>query len=56
MGVTMEITDIIDPPVTPYSSPEEIKAWIKELETMERTEQVKKAIAQADIWLKNQND
>ncbi len=30
------VTDmqLIDPPVTPFSPPHEIKAWIKELETV----------------------
>lgn len=44
--------DIIDPPVTPYSSEDEIKAWIKDLEKRESTQSVNDAIEQAKDWLK----
>lgn len=48
--------DIIDPPVTPYSSEAEIKAWIKDLEKRESTQSVDEAIKQAKEWLGWKND
>ena len=42
---------MIDPPVTPYSKPKDIEAWIKELRALEKTEEVKIHIEQAEEWL-----
>lgn len=42
---------LIDPPVTPYSPAKEIRAWLKELEAMERDEAVEHELAEAEQWL-----
>lgn len=46
-----DITEIIDPPVTAYSPPDEIRAWIKELKQREMTDEVEQALADAKRWL-----
>lgn len=46
---------IIDPPVTPYSSPDEIRGWLKELREMRRDESVIAAIREAEEWIKDQD-
>ena len=48
--------DIIDPPITPYSSEAEIKAWITDLEKREKTQSVIESIKQAKEWLRWKND
>ena len=52
----MSSLDIIDPPVTPHSSVEDINAWIKELEKRESSGNVVEAIAQAKEWLEWKKD
>jgi len=42
---------VIDAPVSPYSSEEEIGVWIKELESREQTDSVKAALSEARNWL-----
>ena len=42
---------LIDPPVTPYSDPDDIRAWLAELEQMEETPEVQEAIDNANSWL-----
>jgi len=42
---------MIDPPVTPYSKPEDIEKWLKELKTLDKTEEVEIHITQAKEWL-----
>jgi hypothetical protein len=42
---------LIDAPVGPYSTKEEIKAWIEELKAMEQVPEVLDAIAEAERWL-----
>lgn len=42
---------IIDPPVTPYSSAEDIRAWISELESMPDSEAKTDALRLARLWL-----
>lgn len=46
-----EPEQIIDPPVSAYSSPKEIQAWLDELRQMETTPDVQDAIEQAQEWL-----
>ena len=43
---------LIDPPVGPYHPVGEIRAWIKQLQGMERNEQVSDALEEARHWLK----
>lgn len=38
---------LIDPPITPYSTPEQIQAWIDRLNTMPESDQRAMAIADA---------
>lgn len=47
----MEINQIIDPPVSAYSSAKDIKAWLGKLQEMEQTDEVKLAINDAQEWL-----
>jgi len=47
---------IIDPPVSPHSSVEEINTWITELKNRESTDNVVEAIEQAKEWLKWKDD
>lgn len=42
---------LIDPPVWPWSPPDEICAWIKELESMPQIPAVPEALADARSWL-----
>jgi len=42
---------MIDPPVTPYSKPEDIEKWLTELRALAQTEEVNIHIAQAKEWL-----
>lgn len=42
---------IIDPPITPYSPPAKIEAWIKELKTYEQNRDVLRATEQAEEYL-----
>lgn len=42
---------IIDPPVTPYSSPEAIQSWLEDLRRRPDSEAVREAIAEAERWL-----
>lgn len=42
----------IDPPVGPYSPPDDIRRWIKELESMPDSEEVRSSIDEATRWLK----
>ena len=44
-------SQIIDPPVSVYSSPEDLRAWLDELRHMEPTPDVQDAIEQAKCWL-----
>lgn len=44
---------LIDSPVGPYSSADDIKAWILELENMAPSPQVDEAITEAKEWLLN---
>jgi hypothetical protein len=46
-------TSIIDPPVTPYSSADEIRAWISELESMPDSEAKTDELRLARSWLVN---
>ena len=43
---------LIDPPVSPYSTKEEILAWIEELKAMPQLSYVPESIAEAQEWLK----
>jgi hypothetical protein len=52
---------LIDPPVTPFSGPDQIVAWIAELEQLEQRpeyrekgprKQIRSAMAQARGWLR----
>lgn len=47
---------LIDPVLGPFSSREEIEAWIAELKRMEQTTEVKQAIVEAEHWLKLQEE
>jgi len=42
---------IIDPPVGPYSTREEIMAWIEKLKRMRPFREVLAAIREAERWL-----
>jgi Mg-chelatase subunit ChlD len=42
---------LIDAPVSPYSDPDDIRAWLAELATMEQTPEVKDAIREAEEML-----
>lgn len=42
---------LIDPPVSPFSDPDDIQAWLDELATMEQTQEVKRAIREAEEML-----
>lgn len=42
---------IIDPPVGPYSSAQDVQAWLDELATYDPHHQVDEAIAEARRWL-----
>lgn len=44
---------LIDPPACPYSSIEELQAWLDQLTTLEPTEEVREAIVQAERWLES---
>jgi len=44
---------LIDSPVTPYSSIEDIKAWIEELRKLPDTREVKEEVLRMDDILKN---
>lgn len=44
---------LIDPPVTPYHTADEIRSWIEELENMPKDEDADAALADARGWLKN---
>jgi hypothetical protein len=43
---------LIDPPVSPFSTHEEIEKWLAQLRSMKQTPEVKYAIKQAQTWLK----
>jgi hypothetical protein len=44
---------IIDPPVSPFSPPADLRGWLAELATMpQREPEVKRAIEEAERWLK----
>ena len=43
---------LIDPPVTPHSSEEDILAWIKKLKTYPDRPEVREAISQAQEYIK----
>ena len=45
-------TTLIDPPVTPFSPPGEIEEWIRELKTSPQNDDIRRAIKQAEKWLK----
>ena len=45
-------TMIIDPPVGPYSTSEDIQAWLNELKTYPDNPEVTKARRDAEQWLK----
>lgn len=47
---------LIDAPITPYSSKEEIEAWIKELKSMEQTPEVIAAIEDAKELLEGADE
>jgi len=47
---------LIDPPVTPYSSEEDILAWIEELKAMPDLPEVRFSIAEAMNYLKMKKD
>ena len=47
---------LIDPPVGPYSTCDEIRAWIRELEAMPRIPYVPEALEEARDWLKLAED
>lgn len=42
---------IIDPPVGPYSDPDDIRAWLEELRKMPDNEDVRQAIKEAEQLL-----
>lgn len=45
---------LIDPQVSPYSTPEQLQKWLSELQAMDQSnEQVRDAIKQAKKWLEN---
>jgi hypothetical protein len=43
---------LIDPPVGPYSAPEDIEAWLAELRGYPKTPEVERAIRDAEAMLK----
>lgn len=43
---------LIDPPVTPFSPPTEIRAWLDTLRGMEQTPEVVEEIRRAEEWLR----
>jgi len=43
---------LIDPPVTPYSSKEDIFAWLEKLKTLPDLPEVRDAVSQAQEYLK----
>lgn len=47
---------IIDPPVSPYSTPDEIVEWMDELEAMDQDESVVSALESAWLMLKASQD
>ena len=49
-------TMIIDPPVSAYSPPAAIEAWLDELREMEPAPEVQDAIRQAEEWLRDANE
>lgn len=42
---------LIDPPVTPFSTREELEAWLVELRAKPQSPQRDDAIAEAEEWL-----
>jgi len=50
------MTDIIDPPVGPYSDIEDIKDWIKKLEAMPKSIERDEALDEAKDWLNRHPD
>lgn len=45
---------LIDPPVGPYSPPERIRAWIRDLEALQpRDANVRQALEDARRWLRS---
>lgn len=47
---------IIDPPVGPYSPVDDIEEWLDELNAMGNEDEVQEAIAEAEAWIKDQED
>ncbi len=47
---------IIDPPVGPYSDPEDIRRWIVELEAMPASPERDYELKNATNWLKNERE
>jgi hypothetical protein len=43
---------MVDAPVGPYSSPDEIRQWIRELESMPQIPYVPEALEEARGWLR----
>jgi len=47
---------IIDPPVGPYSDPEDIRRWIEELEAMPPSPERDYELESARSWLKSEHE
>ena len=47
---------LIDPPVSPFSPPGEIKAWIRSLKNGPQNDDIRRAIKRAEEWLKHSQD
>ncbi len=47
---------IIDPPVGPFSDPEDIRRWIKKLEAMSPSPERDYELESAKSWLKYESD
>lgn len=42
---------LIDPPVSAWSTPAELRDWLEVLQGLERTPEVRSALAEARAWL-----
>ena len=57
MGIsTNKPYTLIDPPVGPYHTPEEIEAWLEELRQMPASSEAAEAIEEAKGWLEGSRE
>lgn len=47
---------LIDPPVSPFSSVDELSSWLEELKKLEDTAEVREAIQQAERWIQQASE